>query len=68
MSWRVELNAPITVLLASEIEERYLFSFWDSLIVASAYKAKVEKILTEDLTHGQVIEGIVVHNPFFANS
>lgn len=68
MSWRVELNAPVSVLLASEIEERYLLSFWDSLIVASAYTAKVEKILTEDLTHGQVIEGIVVHNPFFASS
>jgi predicted nucleic acid-binding protein len=68
LSWRVELNAPDSVLIASEIEERYLLSFWDSMIVASACKARVERILTEDLTHGQIIEGILIHNPFLANS
>ena len=68
LSWRVELNAPDSVLLASEIEERHLLSFWESLIVASAYRAKVERILTEDLTHGQIIEGIMIHNPFLVKS
>ncbi len=68
LSWQVELNSPDSVLLASEIEERYLLSFWDSLIVASAHKAQVDRILTEDLAHGQIIEGIVIDNPFFTNS
>jgi predicted nucleic acid-binding protein len=64
MAWQVELNTPQTLLHASEIEERYQLSFWDSLIIAAAYQGGSDKILTEDLNHGQVIEGIVIENPF----
>jgi predicted nucleic acid-binding protein len=60
----IEVNDTRTVLVASEIEERHMLSFWDALIVASARSAKVEKILTEDLNHGQQIEGILIENPF----
>ena len=63
--WRVELNGPETILLASEIEERYNLSFWDSMIVAAARNAEAEKILTEDLNPGQIVEGILIENPFF---
>jgi len=63
-SWEVEQNGPDTILLASEIEERYLLSFWDSLIVAAARNAKADKILTEDLKHGQRLEGVLTENPF----
>jgi predicted nucleic acid-binding protein len=62
--WQVEQNSPESILLASEIEERYLLSFWDALIVASARIAKASKILTEDLNHGQIVEGICIENPF----
>jgi len=62
--WHVELNDSYAILLASEIEERYMLSFWDALIVAAARNAAVEKILTEDLNHGQKIEGILIENPF----
>ena len=61
--WHVELNGIKTILFASEIEERHNLSFWDSLIIAAAYNAKVDKILTEDLNHGQIIEGIQIENP-----
>ena len=64
LAWPVELNDAGTVLSASEIEDRYMLSFWDAMIVASARKAKAEKLLTEDLNHGQEIEGILVENPF----
>ena len=64
LSWHIEVNEPDTVLLASEIEERHLLSFWDALIIATACRAKVYKILTEDLNHGQEIEGILIENPF----
>ena len=60
----MEVNGPDTILLASEIEERYLLSFWDSLIVAAARNGKADKILTEDFQHGQRLEGIVMENPF----
>ena len=62
--WPVELTDGHTVLAASEIEERHRLSFWDALIVAAACQAKAEKILTEDLNHGQYIEGIYIENPF----
>jgi len=64
LAWPVELNDAKTVLSASEIEERHMLSFWDALIVAAACNAKAEKILTEDLDHGQKIEGILIENPF----
>jgi predicted nucleic acid-binding protein len=64
LAWPVELNDSRTVLAASEIEERHMLSFWDALIVASARNAKAEKIFTEDLNHGQEIEGILIENPF----
>ena len=63
-AWPVELNDTRTILVASEIEERHMLSFWDALIIASASNANAEKILTEDLNHGQQIEGILIENPF----
>ena len=33
---------------------------------AAAYNAKADKILTEDLNHGQIIEGILIENPFIS--
>lgn len=48
---------------AWSIQDRYGFSFWDSLIVAAA-KAADCRMLTEDLQTGQVIEGLLVVNPF----
>ena len=62
--WHVESIEPRTILSASEIEEKYVLSFWDSLIVAAAFQSKTDKILTEDLNHGQIIEGILIENPF----
>ena len=64
MSWEITENTPMSIVRASEIEEKYRISFWDALIVVAAYSAKVDKILTEDLNSGQMIEGIFIENPF----
>jgi predicted nucleic acid-binding protein len=64
LAWRVEPNEPSAVLLASEIAEKNRLSFWDALIIASAARAGADRILSEDLNHGQVIEGIRIENPF----
>jgi predicted nucleic acid-binding protein len=53
-----------TILRSTEIQERYEFSFWDSLIVSAAEKGKAKYILTEDLPHDQLVAGIKIHNPF----
>jgi predicted nucleic acid-binding protein len=47
------------------VADRYKFSFYDSVIVASALRAQCETLYTEDLQHGQVIEKqLIVVNPF----
>jgi len=63
-NWQVVLNDPSMISQASEIEESYNISFWDALIVSAAYSQNVPTILTEDLSHGQYIEGILINNPF----
>jgi len=62
--WQVVLNDPTMITQASEIEESYSISFWDALIVSAAYSQNVPTILTEDLNHSQIIEGIFIKNPF----
>ena len=52
-----------TTIRASEIEEKNSLSFWDALIVAAALRLQAKKIITGDLNHGQIIEGILVENP-----
>jgi len=63
-SWQVVINDLQIIFQASEIEEDYKISFWDALIVSAAYSKNVATILTEDLNHGQYIEGIFIQNPF----
>ena len=63
-NWQVVLNDSTIISQASEIEESYNLSFWDALIISAAYSQNVPMILTEDLTHGQIIEGILIENPF----
>lgn len=55
-----------THLRALALCERYGFSIWDGLIVAAAVEAGCTKLLTEDLQHGQTIEGLLIENPFLA--
>jgi predicted nucleic acid-binding protein len=53
-----------THLRALGLSKRYGFSIWDGLIVAAASEARCTKLLTEDLQHGQVIDGLRIENPF----
>ena len=63
LAWPVQINDPETTIRASEIEEKNGLSFWDALIVAAALRLQAQKIITEDLNHGQIIEGILIENP-----
>ena len=47
-----------------DIQDRYHFGFYDSLIVAAALEAECTRLLTEDLQDGQKIEMVTVTNPF----
>ncbi|GHS94228.1 twitching motility protein PilT [Planctomycetales bacterium] len=44
---------------------RYGFSYYDSLVIAAALAQKCQKLYSEDLQNGQVIDGVLtVVNPF----
>jgi predicted nucleic acid-binding protein len=49
------------------IQDRYGFSWWDSLIVSAAQKVGCSILLSEDLQHEQNIDGIVIINPFLVS-
>ena len=49
---------------ALDIQDRYRYSFYDSLIVAAALTAGCTRLYSEDLQHGQRIEGVTIQNPF----
>ncbi len=51
------------VLSAIDTADQSNISIWDALIVQAARRAGCDEILTEDLNHGQVIEGVRIHNP-----
>ncbi len=59
------VQVDLSLILAAISRSRSLgFSFWDALIVEAALKASADRLLTEDLQHGQVIEGLRIENPF----
>ncbi|MFI3136361.1 MAG: PIN domain-containing protein [Methylococcaceae bacterium] len=54
-----------TIRLAHEIKLKYGFSYWDSLIVASALEAECQCLYSEDMQHKQLIESsLIIINPF----
>jgi predicted nucleic acid-binding protein len=52
------------ILAAIERHENMSVSFWDALVVEAALRAGATTLLTEDLQHGQRIDGLTVSNPF----
>ena len=64
--WNVRELSAASIVRASEIEERYRLSFWDAMVIVAAYESKCDKLLTEDMKHGQMIEGVIIENPFRA--
>lgn len=62
---RVETITSACLHRALHIVERYGFSWYDSLIAASALEAGCDTLYTEDMQHGQVLEEkLTVTNPF----
>lgn len=64
MVWQVEVPTDNDILRASEIQERHQVSFRDAMIIVAAANAGVQILLSEDMNSGQVIDGILIRNPF----
>jgi predicted nucleic acid-binding protein len=59
----VQVDTPL-VLSGIQASQRNRISFWDALIVRAAAQSGCALLLSEDLNHGQVIDGVQVENPF----
>jgi len=55
-----------TISKALEIHSKFSFSYYDSLILASALERDCDYLLSEDLSDGQVIEGSLTIKNIFA--
>jgi predicted nucleic acid-binding protein len=49
---------------AIDISERWKYSFYDSLVIASALQSGCTVLYSEDLQHGQKIGNLRILNPF----
>lgn len=59
--------APTSIELmdtALEIKARWQVGYWDAAIIAAARMLGCDTLLTEDLQHGRVFDGVRVVNPF----
>lgn len=67
VSHSVEVQALTLTLskIALALRQKYRFSWFDALIVASALEAGCKVLFTEDMQDGLVVEGaLVISNPF----
>jgi predicted nucleic acid-binding protein len=49
---------------AVRLSRRYGFGINDSLIIAAALRAGCKTIYSEDMQHGQIVDGVRIENPF----
>jgi predicted nucleic acid-binding protein len=53
---------------ASQLRQRHALSYWDSLVCASALRAGVNELYSEDMQHGLVIDQrLSIVNPFVSD-
>lgn len=54
------------ILSAIDTAQHHQLALWDAMIVEAAVRSGCDRLLTEDLTDGQEIRGILIANPFAA--
>lgn len=62
--FRVQETTVALVHAALDLKARCGFSYWDAAIVAAAVAQGCDTLFTEDLSHGQVVEGVRIVDPF----
>lgn len=66
--WITRDTGVADLLRATELMELTGFSFWDSLIIASAEAAGAVVLYSEDLQDGQQVAGLIIRNPLLGTS
>ncbi len=52
------------ILAAIDLHRLHSISLWDTLILRCAKQSGCRVLLTEDMQHGQVVDGVRIVNPF----
>jgi len=63
-TWDVVVNDKYITLKAIDLQEKYQFSFWDSLVIQAAIQGGAGILLSEDLPDGQFVKDLKILNPF----
>ena len=63
-TWDIISNDKYLTLKAIDVQERYRFSFWDSLIIQAAVQGQARILFSEDLPGGQIVKDVKILNPF----
>lgn len=61
---RIEPLTLVTHETGLDIAARYDFTLYDAMIVAAALQARCALLYSEDMQHGQSIDGLTIRNPF----
>ncbi|HEX2888540.1 PIN domain-containing protein [Vineibacter terrae] len=64
MRFRIQDTTVAVLQGALEIRAAHGFSFWDSAIIAAARVGGCGELYTEDLSHGRIVDGVMIVNPF----
>jgi predicted nucleic acid-binding protein len=64
LKWEVVVNDGDMILRAIDIGKRHGYSFWDSMIIGAALEGQADVLFSEDMKHGQTLEGLKIVNPF----
>ncbi len=62
--WNIVVNHGDIIIKAIDLHERHKLAFWDAMIVEAATRGGAKTLLSEDLSHGRIINGIKIINPF----
>jgi predicted nucleic acid-binding protein len=65
--WRVHIPDVKDVNAAIRLHQQHQVSFWDAMILQSAFQAGCDILWSEDLSNGQVFGNLKVANPFKNN-
>jgi len=52
---------------AWDVQDQYAYSWWDSLVIASALFLDCQYLLSEDMQHEQSLGSLTIINPFLAD-
>ena len=63
-TWPVFAPGVPDILAGSKLARRYQIHFWDAMILQGAIVLGADVIWSEDLSAGQLYQGIPVRNPF----